>query len=1031
MAETDAATLTVCMLGTFEVVSQGKPVSPKTWGRKKTKDLLKILLSERGRSFTVDQLIDLLYPEAEPDKVVKNLRGRVSQLRKALEPALTRGGDSQYVQNVGQGYRFSAQAPCWLDTDAFVTCLKQAQALVKTDRWDQALALYERAFDLYRGDFLAEDHYEEWTLSFRDQYRQDFLSALEDAARCHAQLGDTTSALACCQRVLAQEAYRESAYRLKMRFCYHAGQQQRALETYAACVHALKDLLGVEPTLETRKLYLQIERQHVPEFQRAVPHNLPSPLTKFVGRTDELAAIRQHLDDPHCRLLTLIGPGGIGKTRLAIQAAHERLEAFEHGVYWVSLAGAFCSAEELTSTIAEALRFTFYGKALPQSQLADYLREKNVLLVLDNFEHLAPHGTLLSDLLTQAPGVKCLVTSRVRLELQGEWTVFVGGLSVADETAGGGSTSDALRLFANSVERSRSGFTMDSSTRSDVIELCRLVEGSPLGIELAAAWMPSMTCADLVDEVRSNLNFLSAQFQDIPERHRSLRATFESSWTLLSEEERHVAAKLSVFRGGFSREAADQVAGTSLRRLAALANQSFLKRSGGQRYEMHELLRQFAAEKLGDETVVEASVKVEHGRYFAHLLHHQELLLKGKGQKQALQTIALELDNVRLAWNQAVERGHWSQLGQALESLFLFYEMKGRLLEGEQVFNNAIAALSQRRRSKRQQQALAELRTRLGRLLYDQGKLDRAAELIEQGLSGFEAHPGPGKAFAWLNLGIVHDNRGNYEEAKRCFDRSMSLYQEHDDRYGLAYVYLNQGILAFDQGNYDRAECCYEKGLNLFRPSQDRFGLAKVLNNLGNLHFVREAYAEAKPYYEECLEAFRHLDIRWGTNIVLNNLGGLANALGAFDEARKWHLQSMALSQEIGDRTGLAMSTSNLGEVCVNQGRIDEAKQHFSEALTLAQQTQTAWMLWDVLLYLTQLVLKEKQTQWALKALVFFAEQHPLNYMREEAQHSLATLEPPPPAPQLAEARAQAEGLEIEAILTDAKRWLDLDPSLP
>jgi len=1027
MAETDAATLTVCMLGTFEVFSQGKPISPKTWGRKKTKDLLKILLSERGRSFTVDQLIDLLYPETEPDKVVKNLRGRVSQLRRALEPTLTRGSNSQYVQNVGQGYRFNEQAPCWLDTNVFVTRLKQAQQLVQTDRWAQALDQYERALALYRGDFLAEDRYEEWTLSFRDQYRQDFLSALEGAARCHAQLGDTTSALACCQRALAHEAHRESAYRLKMRFCYHAGQQQRALETYAACVHALKDLLGVEPTLETRKLYLQIERQQVPEFQRTVPHNLPTPLTKFVGRTDELAVIRQHLDDPHCRLLTLIGPGGIGKTRLAIQAAHERLEAFEHGVYWVSLAGAFCSAEELTSTIAEALRFTFYGKALPQSQLADYLREKSALLVLDNFEHLAPHSALLNDLLSQAPGVKCLVTSRVRLDLQGEWTVVVGGLPVADETAEGGSTSDAVRLFTSSVMRLQPGFTMGSSTRGDVIELCRLVEGSPLGIELAAAWMPSLSCADLVDEVRSSLDFLTAQFQDIPERHRSLRATFESSWALLSEEERRVAAKLSVFRGGFSREAADQVAGTSLRRLAALANKSFLKRSGGQRYEMHGLLRQFAAEKLGDETVVEASIKVEHSRYFTRLLHHQESLLKGAGQKQALQTIALELDNVRLAWNQAVEQGQWDQLGRALESLFLFYEMKGRLLEGEQVFHNAIAALSQRRRSKRQQQALAELRTRLGRLLYNQGKLDRAGELFEQSLFGFEHHPGPGKAFAWLNLGIVYDNWGKYDEAKPYFEQSLSLYRAQQDAYGQAYVYLNQGVLAFDEGDYGLAERCYEKGLNLFRPLQDRFGLAKALNNLGNLHFVREAYAKAKPYYEECLEKFQYLDIRWGMNIVLNNLGGLANALGAFDEARKWHLQSMALSQEIGDRTGLAMSMSNLGEVCVNQGHIEEAKRHFSEALTVAQHTQTAWILWDVLLYLTQLGLKEKQTDWALKALVFFAEQHPLRYMREEAQQSLAALGQQLPAQQLAEAKAQAGRLQVDTVLADARQWLGLD----
>lgn len=1011
--------LSVRMLGAFEVLSNGEPVPDKAWGRKKTKMLLKILLSERGRSFTVDQLVDLLYPETAPEKVLKNLRGRVSQLRKALEPKLQKGPDSVFVHNVGQGYRFNAHAPCWLDTEAFAEHLESAEALTHTDRWPQALERYEQAIALYRGDYLEEDLYEEWTLPLRERFKKQFLSAMEGAARCHGKLGDFAAAIACCQRVIAHEPYRESAFRLMMRCHYHAGQQQQALEAYDACVRSLKDHLGVEPTLETRKLHLQIAKQQVPALQKVAPNTLPAPLTEFVGREDELNALHEHLSAPECRLLTLTGPGGIGKTRLAIQAASAHAENFPDGVFWVPLA-ALSSEEFLPSAIAEALKFTFFGKAPPQTQLVDYLREKRTLLVLDNFEHLTQASALLNEILSQTTHTKCLVTSRIRLGLQGEWVFGVEGLLLPDQ--GRLAESDAVRLFVNAARRVRPGFALNASVQADVVEICRLVEGIPLGIELAAAWMETLPCGEIVQEIKNNIDFLAKDYQDTPERHRSVRATFESSWALLSPKERATAAKLSVFKGGFTREAANQVSGTSLRQLSGLINKSFLKRPDGQRYEMHGLLRQFAKEKLGQHPQSEADVKARYVRYFARFLCEQEAALKGSGQKQALQTIAAEIDNVRVAWRWALEQR--DPIEQMLESLYLFYEMKGRLLEGEALFKAAITQLDTARPSKRQQRLLAELKACQGRLLYDQGQLDRASKLLQQSVEGFKACPGRGQAFALLNLGIIQDSCGNYEQAKTHLQESLSLYQAEADAYGQAYVHLNLGVLAFDEGDYDLAERCYEKGLAGFRQLEDRFGLAKALNNLGNLYFVTEAYDKAKPYYEECLEAFRHLDIHWGMNIVLNNLGGLSNALGEYDEARGWHEQSMALSRKIGDRTGLAMSTTNLGEVAVNQGCIDEAKRHFTKALALARSTQVVSVMMDVCLFLTQLALKEEQTDWALGALVFFADQHPMRYMREEAQQQLACLEKGLPKKKLAQAKAQADELDINAIVSDVERWL-------
>src|SRR5437764_1424845 len=337
-------------------------------------------------------------------------------------------------------------------------------------------------------------------------------------------------------------------------------------------VHRLKDLSAPE------RIY-QLEVGGVPcDFPllktiEAGMKNLPAPRTSFVGRASELDEIDRLLADPDCRLLTLVGPGGAGKTRLALEAAARRIERYPHGVHFVPLVSV-AAPEFLAPAVAESIQFVVDGDHSgfsAQEQLLDYLGERSTLLVLDNFEHLVDGADLLGEIIERAPKVELLTTSRERLNVQSEWVLDVHGLGLAEN---GNGRPGALRLFVERATQVVPGFSLDDEEHAEARRIRRLVEGLPLGLELAASWVSVLSCAEIADEIEQNIDFLATSMRDVPERHRSLRAAFDQSWRLLSGEQQAVLARLSVLRGDVEREAAAAVAGADLRQLSELASKS-------------------------------------------------------------------------------------------------------------------------------------------------------------------------------------------------------------------------------------------------------------------------------------------------------------------------------------------------------------------------------------------------------------------------------------------------------------------------
>jgi predicted ATPase len=527
--------------------------------------------------------------------------------------------------------------------------------------WAEALALY-------RGDFLADFYlpdsapFEEWTLTRRADLRRRVLEALETLTDYAIQIDDLAAAETHARRQLEIDNLRESAHRQLMEVLARNGRRAEALSQYEACVVVLHNELAVTPSAPTESLYVAIRDEMLPATPpqtggqtwlavaardligetappSQTPNNLPVQATPFIGREAELAALDTFMANPDMRLVTIVGPGGMGKTRLALETAHRQLENFEHGVWFSSLA-KLSSPDEIVPATAQALQFNFYEGGTPKQQLLDYFRNKSLLLVMDNYEHLLDRAGLVTDVLQNAPQVKVVVTSREPLRLIEEQLFPLRGLTFSGEAVA--EEDEAVQLFLERAHRLRPDLTFKPTDIPHITAICRQVDGMPLGLELAAAWVDTFSLADIAAELQQSLDLLESDLRNIADRHRSLRAVFEASWDRLQSNEQQLFAQMSVFRGGFSRTAAWEICAPQLsqpafhRLLATLTRKSFLKHDmENGRYDIHELMRQYEAEKLAEDENLETAVRHRHAVYFCEYLHQLGEDLKGSRQMEA------------------------------------------------------------------------------------------------------------------------------------------------------------------------------------------------------------------------------------------------------------------------------------------------------------------------------------------------------------------------------------------------------------
>jgi predicted ATPase len=645
------------------------------------------------------------------------------------------------------------------------------------------------------------------------------------------------------QRQLSLEPWREEAHRQLMRALALGGQRGAALAQYETCCRLLAEELGAEPHADTTALYQRIQRGELrpangrialPSLlarREAPQHNLPPQTTPFVGREVELAELARWLADPEVHLVTILGPGGMGKTRLAIEAARAQRDAFPHGAVFVPLAAVdpaplAASESPLVTTLAEALNLTSHGNDTLRDQLLAYLQDREMLLVLDGFEHLVETADVVSELLSQTPRLKILATSRQRLNLQEEWILSLSGMRVPkqaetstsevslSETSEALATYDALQLFWQHARRAQPNLDLSAAWKW-AVRICQLVDGMPLGIELAAAWTRLMPLRAIVREIEANGDFLATTLRNVPGRHRSLRSVLDQSWYLLSEAEQAILKKLSVFRGGFQREAAEVVAGASLAGLSSLFDKSLLQVTASGRYQIHGPTRRYAGQKLRHTPGDYERARGLHCLFYLDFLRAQEASLKGAHPERAKQAITAEMDNVRAAWRWALERGQWLELKPAMSALWYFYETNGNVREGDDEFGRAVSGLRDYcagLTTSAPAAARAEGRLILGLALACNGwfrirlgGFDRARALLEESLSilrplGDEALRETAHAALFFGLGMLYFG-GDPRVARGLLQESLALFERLNDVWGsgTATCILGEATLAVGQ----------------------------------------------------------------------------------------------------------------------------------------------------------------------------------------------------------------------------------------
>ncbi len=697
---------------------------------------------------------------------------------------------------------------------------------------------------------------------------------------------------------------------------------------------------------------------------QAALHHLPLSPTPLLGRESELAAMERIFNEPHCRLLTLTGLGGIGKTRLGIEFASRWRSRFPGGVHYVPLT-PINSAELIVQAIAETLEFTFSGPANPKIQFFDYLEKEMkqaALLLLDNFEHLLIQpdaASLVAEILQRFSHIKILCTSRERLNLQGEWIYELHGLTIPPS-----GFEDKLEdysaavFFIQCARQMNAAFEVAEADKLALVRICQLVEGIPLAIELAAAWVGVLSCTEIAQEIEANIDFLTASRRDLPERHRSLRATFDHSWRLLPDAEQDVLCRLAVFYGGFDRNASDRVAGASLPLLSALVSKSLVRRAQDGRFDLHEVIRQYALAHLDEDYARGQEIRDRHCEYYLQLASEYERKLKSTSQQTAVRELTLELDNLRTAWEWGIRRKKFASIAKAVRSFGWYFEIAGLIYDGIDQLELLVQALIDQPRDSQMDKALGSTYVQQGLLCFRSGQFALAEERYRSAIAILRSVDEQSLlADALIFSGTLLHLIGRYQEAKTLIKEGILYAQAMNDSWFTAYGVYNLGHVDSLMGEYQRGYEQMQEGLALWQSLGDPHSISLGLNFLVETQIKLGLCKEAITAMRESIALCERTKNRWGMGTAYRYLGLATMAAGRCLEAQDYFHKSLDIFGEYYKGWDIARSLTYLGEAELKTEDIKKAEKTYLNALHVAINEKSTPVALDAIVGLARLSL--------------------------------------------------------------------------
>lgn len=986
------------LLGTSTLYNNGEPL---TQFRSPKEPALLFYLAHTGRSHTRDAVADLLWDGRTTVQARSNLRTILARLRKQVGEALktTRSSVSLAHESLGP-----------VDSVQLLHALSSFEQVESTE---DVRALQE-LLSSYDGDFLADFHlsdapgFHAWMTTTREQIRRQVIAAYGKLGRFVLTANLPEPGIAIAQSWLQVDSLDEAAHALLLRMLLAQGRRREANAHYDHCVALLRAELDAEPSPELTALIRDAQPAPPLSPPRQLRHNLPPSYNQFFGREIVQQEIHSRLDQPWCRLVTIVGQGGVGKSRLATTIARSRLGQYADGVWLVELAEVDPADDDLSEAIATeiatAIDLRFSGSAKPTAQLIEHLQHKQALLILDNFEHVLDGVPIVLDILQRCEGVQILATSREALRVRAEWTIDLAGLGYpangADETP-----SAAVDLFvARRAQQQRAPVTPENLAAARVI--CRMVEGLPLAIELAAALTRDASSQEIAAELSADFDKLSASLRDVPKRHSSLQTVFAMSWRTLSAELQTRLARLATFRGGFSPEAARHVARAEEHQLAALQAKSLLTfDEAANRYALHPVVRAYA----GAKRPLDDPAPRRHAEHFLSLLVAHAQPLRGNAPQECIALILPDLDNVRLAWQTALAARIAPLLVPALPALSSIYQLRGLAQEGEGVMQATVHAASEwggvgSRLAVRAGLEQARFQNRLGRYrpametaqsalalaessgdrwaegmghilwgesLWRVGEYDGARQKLLHALALAESMASAASRSAdvtllvgWSHhhLGVVDDIQGRYADSRLHLERACDAWRAMDYTQALSNSLNSIGLACFHHGDLQAAQEAMESALTLCRQTDNRHLQSLLLNNLGILATEQSDYRRAQHYLQEGLDFAVKSGNLTSQGEVYSNLGRNYMMLGQNGLAVETLERGLQIAQAIENRPLMAEIYFHLADARSAQDAAS-AEPLYHRALVIARQDNLRFLECEVLISLAETMSKTRPKQ--------------------------------------------------------------------